>query len=112
MWFVFPQIAGLGTSWMSRHYAIGSLAEARAYLTHPLLGSRLLECTWLVAAASTGSAEDIFGAIDAAKLRSSMTLFHLADASQPVFGDVLNRHFDGQPDGVTIARLEAMTRTC
>jgi uncharacterized protein (DUF1810 family) len=111
MWFVFPQIAGLGTSWMSRHYAIGSLAEARAYLTHPLLGARLLECTRLVVAAAAGSAEEIFGGIDAVKLRSSMTLFHLADPSQPAFGDVLNAYFDGQPDVVTIARLEAMNRT-
>jgi uncharacterized protein (DUF1810 family) len=107
---VFPQIAGLGTSWMSRHYAIGSLAEARAYLAHPLLGARLIECTRLVASAATGSADDIFGGIDAMKLRSSMTLFHLADPAEPAFSDVLNRFFDGQPDVHTIAKLEAMNR--
>src|SRR5437870_7390477 len=85
MWFVFPQIAGLGQSQMSRTYAISSLDEARAYLRHPLLGPRLLECAGIVAASQTPSAEALFGSIDAVKLRSSMTLFLRADPSEPTF---------------------------
>src|SRR5215813_3869347 len=79
MWFVFPQIAGLGQSPTSRRYAIGSLAEARAYLRHPLLGPRLLECAAILLGTHRRTAEQIFGGIDATKLRSSMTLFRLAD---------------------------------
>src|SRR5207253_2279044 len=75
MWFIFPQVAGLGVSAMSQRYAISGLPEARAYLSHPVLGPRLTECARIVAGTEGGTAEDIFGGIDAVKLRSSMTLF-------------------------------------
>ena len=101
MWFVFPQIAGLGRSPMAQRYAVDSLAEARAYLDHPVLGPRLVECAQLVLAADAPSAEHIFGGIDAMKLRSSMTLLLRADPDQPVFGAVLDRYFDGKPDAAT-----------
>lgn len=104
MWFIFPQIAGLGSSAMSRRYAISGLPEARAYLGHPVLGRRLTECARIVAAAS-GTAEDIFGGIDAMKLRSSMTLFAAAAPDEPVFGEVLAKFFGGAPDDATLARL-------
>ncbi|MBV9601751.1 MAG: DUF1810 domain-containing protein [Chloroflexi bacterium] len=105
MWFIFPQVAGLGFSEMSRTYAIASLAEAQAYLRHAVLGPRLIECAGLVLAADAGSAEQIFGGIDAQKLRSSMTLFHRAGPEQAVFSQVLDRYFDGVPDAATDARL-------
>src|SRR5919202_6959499 len=95
MWFVFPQIAGLGSSLMSRNYAISSLAEARAYLEHPVLGPRLRQCAAVVADSPVDSAEQLLGGIDAVKLRSSMTLFLRADPAQPVFQRVLDKYFDG-----------------
>lgn len=98
MWFVFPQIAGLGQSPTSRRFAISSLTEARAYLGDATLGPRLLECAATVAATSETSAEEIFGFIDALKLRSSMTLFSLAAPQERVFAKVLDRFFDGIPD--------------
>jgi uncharacterized protein (DUF1810 family) len=85
MWFVFPQRAGLGQSAMSRRYAIGSAAEARAYLDHPVLGPRLLECSEALLAHGGRSAPEILGGIDATKLRSSMTLFAAVAPEQPVF---------------------------
>lgn len=105
MWFVFPQIAGLGMSQMSRTYAISSLDEARAYLAHPVLGPRLRECARLVAASDATSAEAIFGGIDTQKLCSSMTLFARADPSEPLFQQVLDRYFDGAADPATEQRL-------
>ncbi len=107
IWFVFPQIAGLGQSPMSRRYAIASLDEARAYLRHPVLGARLLECERVVAAASASSAAAIFGGIDALKLHSSTTLFLRADPHQPVFQQVLDRYFGGEPDAATDRLLAA-----
>lgn len=105
MWFVFPQIAGLGRSEMSQRYAIASLEEARAYLAHPVLGPRLLECCRALLAHHDKSAEQILGGIDAIKLRSSMTLFvRAADDSGTVFEEVLGRYFDGEADAAT-ARL-------
>lgn len=101
MWFMFPQIAGLGRSAMAQRYAIASLDEARAYLAHPVLGPRLLECARVVAGTAAPSAEAIFGGIDAQKLRSSMTLFLRADPSQPVFQQVLDTFFGGKPDDAT-----------
>ena len=102
MWFVFPQIAGLGHSATSRTYAITSLEEARAYLGHDVLGPRLIECAGLVAGATEGrTAEQIFGSVDAQKLHSSMTLFMRAQPDDPVFALVLDRYFDGRPDGAT-----------
>src|SRR5919201_3559297 len=101
MWFVFPQIAGLGQSQMSRTYAIACLPEAQAYLRHPVLGPRLLECAAVVAASHTPTAEQLFGGIDAQKLHSSMTLFLRADPAQPLFQRVLDRYFGGLPDAAT-----------
>jgi uncharacterized protein (DUF1810 family) len=105
MWFVFPQIAGLGLSAMSRRYAISSLDEAREYLRHAVLGARLRECAGIVAASAARSAEQVFGGIDAVKLRSSMTLFGRADPGEPVFARVLDRYFGGVPDPETDRRL-------
>ncbi|HET6866372.1 MAG TPA: DUF1810 domain-containing protein [Solirubrobacteraceae bacterium] len=107
MWFVFPQIAGLGQSPISRRYAISSLAEAQAYLAHEVLGPRLVECTRIVADLKAPSAEDIFGGIDAMKLRSSMTLFARADPTNPVFGQVLEAYFGGDADAATERLLAA-----
>jgi uncharacterized protein (DUF1810 family) len=101
MWYVFPQISGLGHSLTSKAFAIASLEEAKAYLRHPVLGARLLECTRVVAGTDGASAEEIFGAVDALKLRSSMTLFMRAASDEPLFGLVLDRYFDGSPDPVT-----------
>ena len=101
MWFVFPQIAGLGRSSMSQQYAIASLDEARAYVAHPVLGARLHECASLVLAIQDRTAEAIFGPIDAMKLRSSMTLFHRAAPDEPVFGEVIDRFFEGRADART-----------
>jgi uncharacterized protein (DUF1810 family) len=108
MWFVFPQVAGLGMSAMAREFAISSVAEARAYLAHPVLGPRLRECARIVADTEGRTAERIFGPVDAMKLRSSMTLFEAADpakAGQNVFRAVLAKYFDGVPDAATLARL-------
>jgi uncharacterized protein (DUF1810 family) len=105
MWFVFPQVAGLGESWTSRHYAIASLDEARAYLAHPILGPRLLECSSAVLAAPASSAEAILGSIDAKKLRSAMTLFLRAAPAEAVFQAVLDRFWAGIPDALTDALL-------
>jgi uncharacterized protein (DUF1810 family) len=101
MWFVFPQIAGLGRSPVSQAFAISSLEEARAYLAHPVLGPRLIECATIVAQTPGRTAEQIFGGIDALKLRSSVTLFLRAAPDEPAFGEVLARYFDGQPDPAT-----------
>jgi len=105
MWFVFPQIAGLGRSSTSQRYAIASLAEARAYLDHPILGPRLRACAQAVVGASAGSIEEILGSIDAMKLRSSMTLFHRAAPDEPLFQAVLDRWFGGAADPATDALL-------
>ncbi len=105
MWFVFPQIAGLGQSPTSRAFAICGLAEARAYLAHPVLGPRLIECAAILAEAEGRSAEQIFGGLDAQKLRSCVTLFSRADPDEPVFGQVLDRYFGGVPDPATDQRL-------
>jgi uncharacterized protein (DUF1810 family) len=126
MWFVFPQIAGLGESAMSRTYAISSLQEARAYLRHPILGARLIECAQILAGLPDLTAEAIFGATDATKLRSSMTLFAAAAAAgatatvaptddgedadalrHPPFEGVLAKYFGGDGDPATTARLQA-----
>src|SRR4051812_33754022 len=106
MWFVFPQIAGLGKSPTSRHYAISSLDEARAYLHHPVLRPRLLEAASTVADTQGTSAEAIFGSIDARKLQSSMTLFLRAAPTESVFSKVLGIYFDGLPDRDTDALIE------
>jgi uncharacterized protein (DUF1810 family) len=105
MWFVFPQIAGLGRSPMAQEYAISSLEEAEAYLRHPVLGARLLECARIVAEGAEADPRAIFGATDAMKLRSSMTLFARAAPDEPVFRQVLDRCFDGAADPATEQRL-------
>jgi uncharacterized protein (DUF1810 family) len=105
MWFVFPQITGLGRSAMAQHYAIRSLDEARAYLAHPVLGRRLRECAEAVLAVEGRSAVQIFGGIDAMKLRSSMTLFLRAEPGAAVFRQVLDVCFGGVPDAATEAAL-------
>jgi uncharacterized protein (DUF1810 family) len=105
MWFVFPQVAGLGLSHMAQRYAISGLAEARAYLGHPVLGPRLRECAAAVAASEEAAADRILGPVDAMKLRSCMTLFAAAAPAEPSFSAVLTRYFDGQPDQATLARL-------
>jgi len=107
MWFIFPQIAGLGSSPTSRKYAITSLAEAQAYLEHDVLGPRLLECSTAIAAHTDHSAVDILGGIDAKKLRSSITLFLRAAPGETVFKTVLARFFDGEPDPATDELLAA-----
>ncbi|HLZ23961.1 MAG TPA: DUF1810 domain-containing protein [Ktedonobacterales bacterium] len=105
MWFVFPQIAGLGQSRMSRTYPLSSLAEAKAYLQHPVLGQRLIECAGVVASAQAWTAEQIFGDIDTQKLHSSMTLFLRAEPNEPLFRQVLDRYFDGIVDSASDQRL-------
>jgi uncharacterized protein (DUF1810 family) len=105
MWFVFPQIAGLGSSPTARRYAIASLREARAYLAHPVLGPRLVECASALLEVEGRTAGEILGHPDELKLRSSMTLFAHADPAQPVFRAVLDQYFGGQEDEATTARL-------
>lgn len=105
IWFVFPQIAGLGSSGMSQRFAISSLDEARAYLDHSLLGPRLHECIAAVLATGGRAADEIFGSLDAMKVRSSMTLFHRAAPDDPVFATMLDRFYGGVPDARTDALL-------
>ena len=105
MWFVFPQITGLGRSATAQLYAISSLDEAMAYLAHPVLGPRLLESAEILVGLAGRSAEQVFGGIDAMKLRSSMTLFRHAAPPEPVFGQVLDQYFDGVPDPATEERI-------
>jgi uncharacterized protein (DUF1810 family) len=110
MWFVFPQLAGLGQSPTARRYAIASLEQAHAYTRHPVLGARLRECTLLVLAAS-GTSEAIFGPVDSVKLRSSMTLFTRADPAEPVFLGALDRFYRGVTDPLTDALLSHGTES-
>ncbi len=105
MWFVFPQVAGLGSSPTAQRYAIASRAEAEAYLAHPVLGARLREASEAVADAPGRSAEEVLGGIDALKLRSSMTLFALVAPDEPVFARVLDRWYDGAHDPRTVQLL-------
>ena len=105
MWFVFPQIAGLGHTSTARHYAIKSLAEARAYLDHPVLGKRLRECAEVLLAVEGRSASAIFGYPDDLKLCSSMTLFARAAEPGSVFGRVLEKYYGGEEDARTLTLL-------
>jgi uncharacterized protein (DUF1810 family) len=108
MWFVFPQIAGLGRSGMAQHYAISGVSEARAYLAHPVLGPRLLECARALTDLPTTDPAQVFGPVDAMKLRSSMTLFaHAAEepAAREAFRAVLEQYFHGEDDEATTSRL-------
>lgn len=97
MWFVFPQLAGLGSSAMAHRYAIGSLAEARAYLDHPVLGARLVECTGLVLDVQCRSIREILGAPDDLKFRSSMTLFDAATDTETRYREALEKYYGGAP---------------
>ena len=105
IWFVFPQIGGLGHSEISRRYAIESRTQARAYLAHPVLGPRLRDSAAALLSVRGRSATEILGGVDAMKVRSSMTLFHRAAPDDPLFAEVLDRYYAGVEDELTIARL-------
>jgi uncharacterized protein (DUF1810 family) len=105
MWFIFPQIKGLGNSYMANTFAISSREEAKAYLKHPVLGPRLRECTRLVTRIEGRSIDDIFGDTDSMKFRSSMTLFAHATSDNEVFKDALKKYFGGEFDRLTLERL-------
>jgi uncharacterized protein (DUF1810 family) len=107
MWFIFPQIDGLGFSSTTRLYSIKSPAEALAYLEHPVLGPRLLKCAEILLSLDGRSAGDIFGAVDALKLRSSMTLFAHVGGPGSACGRVLDKYFTGVPDPKTLQLLRA-----
>ncbi|MBS0155528.1 MAG: DUF1810 domain-containing protein [Nitrospira sp.] len=102
IWFIFPQIAGLGHSAMAQQFAIASLNEAKAYLQHPILGPRLRACTQLVLNVEGCSAEEIFGYPDNLKFRSCMTLFLIATTDNTLFKNALHKYFDGKPDQLTL----------
>jgi uncharacterized protein (DUF1810 family) len=105
MWYIFPQISGLGSSATAQKFAISSMAEAKAYLAHPLLGPRLRGCTELVNAIEGRSIDDVFGYPDHLKFHSSMTLFARAAPLDPVFQAALQKFFGGQEDPATLGRL-------
>jgi uncharacterized protein (DUF1810 family) len=107
MWFVFPQLRGLGHSPTAQRYGLASLFEARAYAAHPVLGARLLECARLLDAVQGRSALDIFGPVDAMKLRSCLTLFERAVPQEPLFSRLLDRYAGGVRDAATLAMLAA-----
>ena len=102
MWFVFPQIQGLGRSEIAKHYGISSTEEALAYLSHPVLGTRLKQCVGILADLSDRSAEQVFGSTDAMKFRSSMSLFALVSSGENIFEEVLRKYYDGSPDQKTL----------
>ena len=110
MWFVFPQLAGLGRSSTARHYALSGPDEARAYLAHPVLGPRLRECVSALTALGTTDAVAVLGPVDAQKLRSSMTLFALVAPEEPGFREVLHRWYAGQDDPLTRELLDRTAR--
>ncbi len=105
MWFVFPQIAGLGRSPIAQTYAITSIDEAKAFLDHAVLGPRLLDCAGALLGLRGSSAREILGDVDAVKLRSSMTLFARSAPNEPLFGEVLDRYYGGNADEETERRL-------
>ena len=108
MWYIFPQIRGLGYSAMAQHYAIRDLGEAREYVQHPVLGPRLIEISEALLALDESDPRRVMGSPDDLKLRSCMTLFQSAAPDQPVFGKVLDKFYDGSPDGRT---LEILSRS-
>lgn len=110
MWFVFPQLKGLGSSPNAHYFGIASRAEAAAYLGHPLLGPRLRECTALVNQAQTSSAEEIFGPVDAMKFHSSMTLFAEVSRTDDDFQQAIDKYFGGEKDLPTLNRLRSDDR--
>lgn len=105
IWYVFPQLRGLGRSEMAEHYGISGLDEARAYLAHPLLGPRLEDCARALLSHRGRPVRQIMGSPDDLKLRSSMTLFHAAAPTQPLFAEVLQAFYDGEQDAATLQRL-------
>jgi len=105
MWYVFPQIAGLGHSAISHAYAIQSLEEAREYLAHPVLGARLRECCQAVMTVEGKTAHEIFGSPDDVKFRSCLTLFARAAPNETLFTDLLDKYFDGEADELTLQKL-------
>jgi uncharacterized protein (DUF1810 family) len=105
MWFIFPQIEGLGSSWMADRYSISSRAEAEAYLAHPVLGPRLLECTRLMNAVIGRSLREILGSVDALKFRSCMTLFGEVPGAPAAFAEALLKYCGGEKDELTLDRL-------
>lgn len=110
MWFIFPQFEGLGSSETSRYFAIKSRAEAEAYLAHPVLGRRIRECAQAVLDVESRSAVEIFGPVDAMKLRSSATLFAAISPPGSVFHQIIDRHFDGGHDDMTLQLMQASER--
>jgi len=111
IWFVFPQLAGLGRSPTAQFYGIKSLDEAAAYLKHPILGGRLHESLKVLQTLETKSAERVFGELDAMKFRSSLTLFAEADPTDPILEAALDRWFDGRKDEMTLQLLQAALRS-
>lgn len=111
MWFIFPQLKGLGSSDTAKYYAIANLKEAEEFLQHPILGKHLIEITTLLLGLKKKSAVAIFGDLDALKLRSSMTLFALTDNTNPVFQKVLDTYFSGQPDPLTLSIINSTLNT-
>ena len=105
MWFVFPQIAGLGRSPTARYYAVSGMAEATAYLAHPVLGPRLVDCASALTALPASDATRVLGPVDALKLYSSMTLFHRVAPQEPAFAAVLDQYFQGAEDPGTTSRI-------
>ena len=110
IWFIFPQIAGLGHSPTAQHYAIRSLSEAEAYMQHPVLGARLHECTVIVNHIDGSSIHQIFGSPDDLKFRSSMTLFARATNDNKLFLTALEKYFSGEPDALTLERIASQIR--
>lgn len=108
MWFIFPQLEGLGHSSSARFYAIKNIEEANAYLAHPLLGKRLEECSELVLAMPKGALGDVFGFIDEIKLKSSMTLFAYSAGTDSIFESVLNKHFEGKHDEKSLQLIKSL----
>jgi uncharacterized protein (DUF1810 family) len=111
MWFVFPQLRGLGRSAAAMHYGITGIDEARAYLGHPLLGARLQQCAAVLEGLAGHSALDVFGPTDAMKLRSSLTLFAHVAGPGSIFERLLGKYFDGERDDLTLAMLQLQART-
>ena len=108
MWFIFPQIEGLGHSSTAKYYSIRNMDETKEYLAHPVLGERLLECSNIILNINGKTVDDVFGYPDNMKLKSCMTLFNFVAPEQKVFADVLKKYFAGKPDEQTIAILQKM----
>lgn len=111
MWFIFPQIKGLGTSDTSNLYAIADLKEASEFLEHPILGKHLIEISEILLTFKRKSADGIFGDLDARKLRSSMTLFSMAENTNPIFQEILDAFFSGESDPLTISIINSTIKS-